>query len=61
MVESTRRKQCLSCGCIWMHAPGDTPACTACEYLYVRWLNYEELAQSYRQANPNGQAFGGLS
>ena len=39
--------QCLSCGHKWEDKPGPTQ-CSKCNYLYVKWLNYEEMRKTLK-------------
>ena len=43
--------KCLKCGHKWHNKPGPTQ-CPICNYLYVRWVNYEQ----WRILNPDPTA-----
>ena len=39
--------KCLKCGHDWKDMTGPTQ-CPVCGHLYVKWVNYEQLAKGWR-------------
>jgi Zn finger protein HypA/HybF involved in hydrogenase expression len=50
--------ECLNCHHKWSDKPGPV-TCPKCGSEYVKWLNYEQLAEQHRKMFPLGKAFGG--
>lgn len=44
--------QCLRCNYRWETKPGPTQ-CPICGYLYVKWINYEELREVWNKGRSN--------
>jgi len=40
--------KCLNCNYHWLNLPGPTQ-CPMCNYLYVKWINYEEMKKSWNK------------
>ena len=44
--------KCLKCGYKWRDVTGPTQ-CSICGHLYVKWINYEQLAKVWRKKYNN--------
>ena len=46
-IKKVAKFKCLKCGHGWKDKPGPTQ-CPKCGHLFVKWVNYEMLANGWR-------------